>query len=40
MYFGTAKAVEQASLDDLARTPGINLNMARMIFDFFHDGGG
>ena len=39
MYFGTAKAVEQASLDDLARTPGINLSMARMIFDFFHDGG-
>jgi excinuclease ABC subunit C len=39
MYFGTAKAVEQASLEDLARTPGINLNMARMIFDFFHDSG-
>jgi excinuclease ABC subunit C len=35
-YFGTLKAIERASLQDLAKAPGINAETARKIHDFFH----
>ena len=35
--FGTAKAIGRASLDDLAKVPGVNAAVARRIYDFFHD---
>jgi excinuclease ABC subunit C len=35
-HFGTLKAIERASLADLARVPGINAETARRIHDFFH----
>jgi excinuclease ABC subunit C len=38
LHFGTAKAVERASLDDLIRTPGVNSATAKLVYDFFHDG--
>jgi excinuclease ABC subunit C len=37
-HFGTLKAIERASLADLARVPGINEETARKIHDFFHEG--
>ncbi len=40
LHFGTAKAVAAASLDDLARTPGVNAATARTVYAFFHDGAG
>ena len=39
-HFGTLKAIERASLDDLAQVPGINEETARKIYDFFHERGG
>jgi excinuclease ABC subunit C len=39
LHFGTAKAISRASLDDLARTPGINAATARAIYDFFNHNG-
>jgi excinuclease ABC subunit C len=36
-HFGTLKAIERASLGDLARVPGINEETARKIHDFFHE---
>jgi excinuclease ABC subunit C len=36
-HFGTVKAIERASVADLARVPGINADMARRIYDFFHE---
>ncbi len=36
LHFGTLKAIELASLADLAQVPGINDDIARRIFDFFH----
>jgi excinuclease ABC subunit C len=36
-HFGTLKAIERASLDDLARVPGISAETARRVYDFFHD---
>ncbi len=36
--FGTAKAIQRASLEDLARTPGVNAATARAVYDFFHPG--
>jgi excinuclease ABC subunit C len=39
-HFGTVKAIQRASLDDLIRTPGINEATARAVHDFFHEGGG
>ena len=36
-HFGTLKAIERASLDDLAQVAGINQDTARKIYDFFHD---
>jgi excinuclease ABC subunit C len=38
-HFGTVKAIERASLPDLANVPGINAETARKIYEFFHEGG-
>lgn len=38
MHFGTARAVRNASLEDLQRAPGISRAMAQGIFDHFHGG--
>lgn len=39
-HFGTLKAIERASLADLARVPGINAETARRIHDFFRASAG
>ncbi len=39
-HFGTLKAIEQASLTDLAKVPGINADTARRIYDYFHERAG
>ena len=36
-HFGTLKAIERASLDDLAQVVGINEETARKIYDYFHE---
>jgi excinuclease ABC subunit C len=36
-HFGTLRAVERASIADLERVPGINAEIARKIYDFFHE---
>jgi excinuclease ABC subunit C len=36
-HFGTLKAIERASIADLAQVPGINDETARKIHDFFHE---
>ena len=36
-HFGTLKAIERASLTDLAKVPGISEEIARKIHDFFHE---
>ena len=36
-HFGTLKAIERASLPDLAEVPGINAETARKIYEFFHE---
>ncbi|MGL4439937.1 MAG: helix-hairpin-helix domain-containing protein, partial [Bosea sp. (in: a-proteobacteria)] len=38
LHFGTLKAIQRASLDDLARAPGVNLATAKAVHDFFHEG--
>ena len=38
-HFGTVKAIERASLPDLANVPGINAETARKIYEFFHESG-
>ena len=38
--FGSAKAVARAGLADLEKTPGLNAATAKLVYDFFHDGGG
>ncbi len=39
MHFGTARAVRDASLEDLARTPGVSETVARTVYDYYHGGG-
>jgi excinuclease ABC subunit C len=39
-HFGTLKAIEHASPADLAKVPGINAEIARKIYDFFHQRAG
>ena len=39
-HFGTLKAIETASIADLAKVPGISAEGARKIFEFFHAGAG
>ena len=36
-HFGTVKAIERASLSDLANVTGINAETARKIYEFFHE---
>jgi excinuclease ABC subunit C len=36
-HFGTLKAIERASITDLAEVPGINAETARRIYGFFHE---
>lgn len=36
MHFGTAKAVRNASLDDLVKAPGVSKAMAQTVYDYFH----
>jgi excinuclease ABC subunit C len=38
-HFGTLKAIERASLPDLAQVPGISAETARKIYEFFHEQG-
>ena len=38
-HFGTAKAVSRAALDDLMAVDGISHEMARTIYDHFHENG-
>jgi excinuclease ABC subunit C len=37
LHFGTAKAVSQASLEDLMSTPGVDARVAKMVHDFFQN---
>jgi len=37
LHFGTLKAIERAALADLAKVPGISVETARKIYDFFHE---
>ncbi|MCK0196693.1 excinuclease ABC subunit UvrC [Ancylobacter sp. 6x-1] len=39
-HFGTLKAIERASLTDLAAVPGVNEATARAVYDYFHAKGG
>ena len=39
-HFGTLKAIERASLSDLAQVPGVSVEIARKIYDFFHERAG
>jgi excinuclease ABC subunit C len=39
-HFGTLKAIEHASLADLAKVPGISAEGARRIYEFFHSAAG
>ena len=38
-HFGSAKAVSRAGVADLASVGGISAQMAKMIYDHFHEGG-
>lgn len=35
-YFGSAKAISQATIDELAKVEGISLNLAKIIYSYFH----
>jgi excinuclease ABC subunit C len=39
-HFGTLKAIERASPADLAKVEGVSAEMARKIYDFFHERAG
>ena len=39
LHFGTAKAVRSASLEDLQRAPGVSVQVAQTIHDFYHASG-
>jgi excinuclease ABC subunit C len=39
-HFGTAKAVSRAGLADLEAVPGISAELARQIYEFFHENPG
>jgi excinuclease ABC subunit C len=36
MHFGTARAVRNASLEDLQRAPGVSRAVAQQVYDFYH----
>jgi excinuclease ABC subunit C len=40
LAFGSAKDVARAGLADLEKTPGLNAATAKLVYDFFHEGGG
>ncbi len=39
LHFGTARAVRDASLEDIMRTPGVSAAVAQTVYDFYHGGG-
>lgn len=39
LHFGTARAVRNASLEDLQKAPGVSAAVAQTVYDFFHAGG-
>ncbi len=39
MHFGTARAVRDASLEDLGKAPGVSAAVAQVVHDFYHAGG-
>jgi excinuclease ABC subunit C len=39
MHFGTARAVRDASLEDLQKAPGVSAAVAQAVYDFYHSGG-
>ncbi len=39
MHFGTARAVREASLEDLTKTPGVSETVAQLVYDFYHAAG-
>lgn len=38
MHFGTARAIRNASLEDLQRAPGVSAGVAQAVYDFYHPG--
>ena len=38
-HFGSAKAVSRASVEDMLAVPGISADLARKVYDFFHEKG-
>ena len=40
MHFGTARAVKNASHEDLQKAPGVSATVAQIIFDFYHSKAG
>lgn len=36
MHFGTARAIRNASLEDIAKAPGVSASTARAVYDFYH----
>jgi excinuclease ABC subunit C len=36
-HFGTLKAIERAAISDLTQVPGVSAEIARKIYDFFHE---
>ena len=36
MHFGTARAIRNASLEDLQRAPGVSAATAQAVYDFYH----
>jgi excinuclease ABC subunit C len=39
LHFGTARAVRNASLEDLQKAPGVSAGVAQTVYDFYHAGG-
>ncbi len=39
MHFGTARAVRNASLEDLQKAPGVSAAVAQTVYDYYHAGG-
>jgi excinuclease ABC subunit C len=39
LHFGTARAVRNASLEDLQKAPGVSAAVAQAVYDFYHAGG-
>ena len=38
LHFGTARAVRDASLEDLQRAPGVSAAVAQAVHDYYHAG--